>query len=421
MQVLMRLLPSCALLAVAGLGCDCREIRLVDDDGSSGGQTQGGFNPQGGFSTQGGFGPQGGFNPQGGFGGVADGGSSVTGPFCGDGDVDGGEECDGNDLLGLTCTAFGFENPAGLICNPNCTLDVDQCVAQCGNQVIEPGEDCDDGNPVSGDGCSAVCAVEVAPCDATTFVTMSMGSQSFFGTTTGAGQEAPGMALGCAAGASGPEVVYEVQVVEQGFLTAYLPSSGTSFDSVLFLRKDSCESLVEQVACHDNPPNGGLAGEVVSVWMSPGETAFVFVDGANGAAGNYELRLDLSRGGSCSDPVPITVEGETPFNIVGTTAALSNDTTANGCNGAGSGPDAVLQFTLPNAGDYSFSTSSSAFNTVTHARTSCESSSTEVDCDNPGGTTNSQVEYSASANSSVFVWVDGTPGQSGAFNLLVTP
>jgi len=33
----------------------------------------------------------------------------------------------------------------------------------CGNGVLEPGEQCDDGNTVAGDGCSAVCQLEVAP------------------------------------------------------------------------------------------------------------------------------------------------------------------------------------------------------------------------------------------------------------------
>ena len=39
-------------------------------------------------------------------------------------------------------------------------------VAVCGNGIIETGEQCDDGNTVSGDGCSATCQLEVVlpPC-----------------------------------------------------------------------------------------------------------------------------------------------------------------------------------------------------------------------------------------------------------------
>jgi cysteine-rich repeat protein len=32
--------------------------------------------------------------------------------------------------------------------------------AVCGNTMVEPGEQCDDGNTLSGDGCSAACQVE---------------------------------------------------------------------------------------------------------------------------------------------------------------------------------------------------------------------------------------------------------------------
>ena len=40
----------------------------------------------------------------------------------------------------------------------------------CGNRIIEPPETCDDGNTVSGDGCSATCQIENRPpvCDAAT-------------------------------------------------------------------------------------------------------------------------------------------------------------------------------------------------------------------------------------------------------------
>src|SRR5262249_35586818 len=36
-------------------------------------------------------------------------------------------------------------------------------VTTCGNAVLDPGEECDDGNLVNGDGCSSRCAIE--PCN----------------------------------------------------------------------------------------------------------------------------------------------------------------------------------------------------------------------------------------------------------------
>jgi cysteine-rich repeat protein len=59
-------------------------------------------------------------------------------PTCGNGVVDPGEACDdGNNVSGDGCPA--------------------DCSAHCGDGVVDPGEACDDGNTVSGDGCSADC------------------------------------------------------------------------------------------------------------------------------------------------------------------------------------------------------------------------------------------------------------------------
>ena len=48
---------------------------------------------------------------------------------------------------------------------PNATADVlaTLLATECGNNLVEPGEECDDGNKDDGDGCSAACQVESAP------------------------------------------------------------------------------------------------------------------------------------------------------------------------------------------------------------------------------------------------------------------
>ncbi len=63
---------------------------------------------------------------------------------CGDGALDPGEACDdGNTLSGDGCDA-------------NCT------VTACGNRVVTAGEQCDDGNSTAGDCCDAACQHEAA-------------------------------------------------------------------------------------------------------------------------------------------------------------------------------------------------------------------------------------------------------------------
>ena len=61
---------------------------------------------------------------------------------CGNGVVDPGEQCDDGNTV------------AGDGCSPSCQREV------CGNHIRDPGEQCDDGNTVSGDGCSATCQRE---------------------------------------------------------------------------------------------------------------------------------------------------------------------------------------------------------------------------------------------------------------------
>ncbi|MGC4115112.1 MAG: DVUA0089 family protein [Myxococcales bacterium] len=62
-----------------------------------------------------------------------------TTALCGDGVVQGSEQCDGT---------------------PGCTADCER-VPACGDGFVDGGEQCDDRNAVSGDGCSATCRFEV--------------------------------------------------------------------------------------------------------------------------------------------------------------------------------------------------------------------------------------------------------------------
>jgi cysteine-rich repeat protein len=80
---------------------------------------------------------------------------------CGDGMIVGGEACDGANLGGATCTSVGFAGGGTLACSATCTLNTAGCFAGlCGNTVINPGEECDDGNNTALDGCDPSCHVE---------------------------------------------------------------------------------------------------------------------------------------------------------------------------------------------------------------------------------------------------------------------
>jgi len=63
--------------------------------------------------------------------------------LCGNGEIEAGpEECDGENLAGETCASQGFV--AGeLVCGGDCRLDRSACAQGCGNGVIEGTEACD--------------------------------------------------------------------------------------------------------------------------------------------------------------------------------------------------------------------------------------------------------------------------------------
>jgi len=120
-------------------------------------------------------------------------GECVDKPLCGNGVVDSGEQCDDGNTADGDCCSATCTIEMGCVCQPNvapsccslcgdderqcgeecdgtdadmCSMDETcstqcECVPQeCGNGVIDSGEQCDDGNTADGDCCSATCTIE---------------------------------------------------------------------------------------------------------------------------------------------------------------------------------------------------------------------------------------------------------------------
>lgn len=76
-------------------------------------------------------------------------------PECGNGVRETGEDCDGADLGGATCTNLAFDCGT-LACASDCTFDTGMCVdAACGNDLVECDEVCD-GSDLQGESCDSL-------------------------------------------------------------------------------------------------------------------------------------------------------------------------------------------------------------------------------------------------------------------------
>ena len=81
---------------------------------------------------------------------------------CDDGNQEGGDGCEECLIVGVpvgnACEADGFDCVEGSYCSEG---DVPVCTEHlCGDAVVGPDEDCDDGGNENGDGCDAVCIIE---------------------------------------------------------------------------------------------------------------------------------------------------------------------------------------------------------------------------------------------------------------------
>ncbi len=90
-------------------------------------------------------------------GGLINVGEQPSSSVCGNGVVEGNEECDEGNQNGQVCTPnYGS---SCIYCKSNCT-NGSVFGGSCGDGVVNGNEECDDGNTANGDGCSSTCQTE---------------------------------------------------------------------------------------------------------------------------------------------------------------------------------------------------------------------------------------------------------------------
>jgi cysteine-rich repeat protein len=158
---------------------------------------------------------------------------------------------------------------------------------ECGDGVVDRGEECDDANTADGDGCSANCAYDVADaCAPSTVIELGTSPRTLMGDTRAAIDDVQPT---CGDDTGGRDVVVALEVLAQGLVRISLKAS---FESVLSLGS-SCGA--SDLGCQES--NTGDDNQLV-IELAPGATTYVHVDGQDAkAAGAFTLTFDATHCG----------------------------------------------------------------------------------------------------------------------------
>ncbi len=192
---------------------------------------------------------------------------------CGDGVVDPGEECDDGG------------NAPGDGCDENCLIELNVC----GNTLLEPtnNEECDDGNTDPGDGCDANCLIEYGfSCVDPTLAVEGDNP----GDLTGAPNT---LEATCTAGGfGGPEQVFTYTTTGTAADTVQLDLGLTTDADLGVSVRTDCADINSEVGCADEDLTPGLQ-ETLSLAL-PGSTDVVIVVQGYSAADEGAFTLNIA-------------------------------------------------------------------------------------------------------------------------------
>lgn len=335
----------------------------------------------------------------------------------------------------------------------------------CGDKKLDPGEECDDGNNTSGDGCSATCTRESAGpgdlCAGAIELTLEQQSPGtlYRASVAGNTSEMFNHYSATCGGGSGPEAVYVLSFPEAGRATARLSAP---FPAVLSARS-GCEDEKAELACKDNTsaPSGLTEIEFP---VFPNSTVYFFVDGYGGKSGDFLLDVEIQTafcgngyaeypeecddgntldGDGCSSTC--TIEGDTSLwsecpgvgYRVATTGSFAGDTstlkngggsalacgTSSGSN-SGAGPNAVYAITPEITGALKLDLLADYPNALLHVRRECAGTTNTSQYDCVAATeklTPLTMTVPVFAEQTIFAFVDSSAtANSGLYTLNAT-
>src|SRR5213593_554449 len=260
------------------------------------------------------------------------------------------------------------------------------------------------------------------------------GGGTFSGTTSGTST----LAGTCGSSGSSPEKVFQWTPSLSGPATIETCGSGTTYDSVLYLRAASCATGAE-VQCNDDAcanASGLFRASRITPTVTAGTTYYIVVDGYAGSSGSFALRVTplgapssttstTLAGAACGSATVIPAGGGT---FTGTTSGTS--TLAGTCGISGLAPERVFQWTPTTSGTATIQTcgAGTTYDSVLYLRSpTCTSPEVTNGCNddacpNASGLFRaSKVTPVVAAGQTYFIVVDGYSGSSGSFTLNVTP
>lgn len=213
-------------------------------------------------------------------------------------------------------------------------------------------------------------------------------------------------------GGSGAEYVTRWTAEQSG--PVCFSSAGTETDTVVYVRSH-CIAEGTELVCNDDPPTGGLQGEV-TVQVQSGSSYFVVVDTYSNEGRALPAVLNVTQGAcsgsgpapqpggvgsTCSTAHAVNGYGSLDVMLPGTTGGM-----AGSCGGSGS--EYVLAWEADMSGEICISTPDTEVDTVVYVQRQCGNSSTEIACndDPPTGGVQAQTQATVQAGQTYYVVVD---------------
>jgi cysteine-rich repeat protein len=167
---------------------------------------------------------------------------------------------------------------------------------ECGDDYVDYGEACDDGNRDNGDLCSASCVPVGDPptagqCPGMAVHLWDSKIVSVSASTIGYGNNHVS-SMKCndqSTGVYGADRIYAVTVHDTGLLIVTM--SNTTVDNVLFARH-TCDDSSSEFNCADTFDDG--TGEKLEIGVQTDETVYIVVDGTTSIDGKGDIKFQLT-------------------------------------------------------------------------------------------------------------------------------